>query len=99
MSSEEKWTELLALTVFMAAPVYMAVGGFIFGPIFAPKEIETYQHVDLGQSLVGAGVGFLIGLVVAVTAYTLRSRAIKQEIAAGEYAHDAAETPETTPAH
>lgn len=79
MTPEEQWTEKLAIAVIGAAPVYLAIAGFYFGPILVPNEYRTLQYVDMRQSLISAGVGFAIGLVVATVGLALRLRALKEE--------------------
>ncbi len=86
MSSEEQWTEILALFGMLWFPVLLAAGGFMLGPIFTQYNNNPEFPGKAHYSLEGAGIGLVVGFVISVSLYFGRLRARRWE--AAHHAHD-----------
>lgn len=88
ISSEEQWTELIALSAPFALALFMGALGFMLGPVFMGTANDISEPLKGHASLPGAAIGAVAGLVIGLTLWTIRRSAIKAEAEAEAHGHD-----------
>lgn len=91
-STEERWTEYIAVSGGLAMPIFLAAVGFMLGPVFTPYNNDLDYPGPAHYSIPGAIVGFGIGAVAGVALLVVRYRAMKWEEAHHAHEHDVLST-------
>ncbi|MFZ4507629.1 MAG: hypothetical protein ACOYON_08040 [Fimbriimonas sp.] len=75
--NEEIWIPKLA-SVLVGGPV-LTIWGFYIGTIVGPDHAVDLQWHDLRYGVIGAGIGALVGLLIAVYAWVIFPKSVAAE--------------------